>query len=236
MPATTYKIWAVGAPVGKGAANSFHVGIAGIAKGNSAGMPYIVANERICGTLAKYLLLPIPPCFLIDHDNRPHFVSLNFNLAGQDLPPAEPAALVAAQPNLAGRIIAFDVWVVNTDRGTPNLAFDASTDKAQIFDHSHAFYQGKAQLTAQENELGIGGHCLAPHLNSLAGVRDCLGRMESLPDWQIRECVESAAEMGLPADDVDFCVGFLLNRRRRVFDLMRANRATFPNVPNEEWN
>jgi hypothetical protein len=236
MSATRYKIWAIGKPMGQGASNSFHVGVAGIAKGNSDSMPYIVANELLCGTLASLVLLPIPPSFLIDHDNRPHFVSLNFNLAGEDLPPADPAALVAAHAELAGGIVAFDVWIANSDRHAGNLAFDQITQKVQIYDHCHAFYPGTlAALTAKKDDLAIGGHCLSPHLNSLVGVKKWCEYMGSMPEWQIRECVQSASQVGLPANEVDPCVEFLVNRRLHIVDLMTASKATFPNVPADDW-
>ncbi|MCB9654160.1 MAG: hypothetical protein H6729_08540 [Deltaproteobacteria bacterium] len=58
---------------------------------------YVVANELIAEHLARALLLPIPPGFIIEHKGKPHYVSLNFNLSGEDLPPANPQA--AAVPD-----------------------------------------------------------------------------------------------------------------------------------------
>jgi hypothetical protein len=47
------------------------------------------------------MMLPIPPSFLIEKEGKPHHVSLNFNLAGQSLPPVDAAAMVSAHPKLA---------------------------------------------------------------------------------------------------------------------------------------
>jgi hypothetical protein len=102
-----------GAPVDSGATQSFHVGVAGVAKGNAAGLPFVVTNELLCGHLARVLLPPVPPGFIIDHNGTPHYVSLNFNLAGEDLPPADPGAIANARPDLACGIVLFDIWMVN---------------------------------------------------------------------------------------------------------------------------
>jgi hypothetical protein len=92
MPATRYKIWSIGSPVGEGAMQSMHVGVAGLAKCALPAQPYAVVNELICGHLAHALLLPIPPGFIIEHEDKPYHVSLNFNLAGEDLPPVDAAS------------------------------------------------------------------------------------------------------------------------------------------------
>ncbi len=124
MPATKYKVWAVGAPLGVGATGALHIGIAGIAKPNSAALPLVVANELVCGLLAKAILLPSPPGFIIEHNSQPYYVSLNFNLAGVALPPADVKKLVASQPELASGVLLFDAWVANGDRHRANIAYD----------------------------------------------------------------------------------------------------------------
>ena len=175
----------------------------------------------------------MPPGFLIDKGGGPHHVSLNFNLAGQDLPPADAAAIVAAHAELAWGIVLFDAWVVNFDRHAGNIAFDATTNKVQVFDHSHAFCHAnlEAHLNAQVNSLGIGGHCLAAEIMSASGFDTWLHRIASVPDYYIREVVESARAAGLPADKVTFCANFLLNRRNNLRNLVIANRAVFGKLP-----
>jgi hypothetical protein len=237
VPATRYKIWSIGAPVGSGATQSFHVGVAGVAKGNSPGLPFVVANELLCGHLARVLLLPVPPGFIIEHNGTPHYVSLNFNLAGEDLPPADPGAIQSAHPDLACGIVLFDIWIVNADRHRQNIAHDRTTDRVQIFDHSHAFFgNGAAHLTATEDQLGIGGHCLAGELRSLTGMRSWRDRILSVPEFYIRAVVEAAAEVGLPADQIGFCASYLLRRRSKLLDLVKQYRASFPKVEQRLWD
>src|SRR5215831_18423744 len=48
MPATTYKVFSWGSPIGIGATGSCHVAVAGIAKKATDRDPYIVANEVVC--------------------------------------------------------------------------------------------------------------------------------------------------------------------------------------------
>ena len=67
-------------------------------------------TSLVCSNLAQALLLP--PGFVIEHDGKPHYVSL-INLAGEDLPPADSAGIAAAQPRLACGVVLFDIWVAN---------------------------------------------------------------------------------------------------------------------------
>src|SRR5262245_35107395 len=113
----------MGGPVGQGAMASVHVGVAGVAKPANPGVPYALAAELICGGLARAVMLPIPPTFFIENNGTKYHVSLNFNLAGQQLPPANPAALMASHHALAWGIVLFDIWVLNDDRHANNLAF-----------------------------------------------------------------------------------------------------------------
>ena len=236
MPATQYKIWAVGGPVGVGATHSLHVGIAGIAKAASADLPYVVANELLCSLLARSILLPGPPGFIIEHNARSHYVSLNFLLAGEDLPPADTEALVAAHPTIASAIVLFDIWIVNDDRHASNIAFDVDSNRIHVFDHSHAFFaDGPNRLTAVTNNLGIGDHCLASRLPSIDGMLEWNERIRQVPEFFIRECVQAASEVGLPADQVEFCSTFLLERRRRLMQLVYDHRTSFPLVDAGAW-
>lgn len=239
MPATRYKIWQVGNPVGRGVTGSFHVGVAGIAKTAKDGPPPIVANELICSHLARAILLPIPPGFLIENEGTTCYVSLNFNLAGEDLPPADPAAIVAQHPRLACGIVLFDIWLLNGDRHRKNLAHDQATGRVQVFDHSHAFFigtDGKAHLDKHRDHLGIRKHCLAGELRSFDGMREWSERIESIPEFYIRDVLAAAVEVGLPKTDKEYCTDYLLRRRDRLLKLVRDNRDCFSKVEPTLWN
>jgi hypothetical protein len=218
---------------------SVHVGVAGVAKKANPGMPHAVATELLCANLARSLLLPVPPSFIVeDGAGVPYHVSLNFALAGQNLPPADTAALVAAHPHLACGIVMFDVWVGNIDRHNGNIAFDQIGNKVNVFDHSHAFASGvdvAAWLNANLGQIGIGGHCLCPHIQDVTPMVDWHARIAGVPEFFIRGAVKEMTTVGLPQPMETPCADHLVHRRGQLINLLKANAAMFPNVPAAQW-
>lgn len=244
MPVPHYKIWEWGDAVGRGAMKSCHVGVSGIAKTATDAQPYALANEYICSALARVLRLPIPPSFVVIRDEERYHVSLNFNLSGEDLPPANAALVVQNCPLLSWGIILFDIWVANTDRHPQNLAYDTDDNRVQIFDHSHAFMNGRngrEHLESHEDDLGIGrggnrtGHCLANEVTDLEGMAAWAARISAVPRYYIEEVVRDAADLGLSEDDVGFCEGFLVRRQDRIPDLVSERREAFPKLAPDLW-
>lgn len=238
MPVTYYKIWSTGPAVGDGATQSVHVGVAGIAKGNTPGPPTTVANELVCNRLASALLLPIPPGFLIEHSGKPHFVSLNFNLAGQQLPPVVPTEVVTAHPELSWGIVLFDMWVVNWDRHSRNLAYDKPSNRVQIFDHSHTLLsRGLPVLVANKGAPGIERHCIAPVITSLTGASAWHQRILSLPEHYLRAVVTELGEsqFNVSQSDAAALADFLLERRPLLLDIARSHQSIFPNINAADW-
>lgn len=240
MPPIFYKVHSTLSRVGDGATRPNYIAVVGVAKGASAGSPYVVANEIVCGALGRGLGLPIPPGFLVKENGEAYHVSLNFNLTADSLPPADPAALVAALPELAAGIVLFDAWVLNDDRHNKNLAFDTSTTQAVLFDHSHAFLgsgnNGRARLASLVGQPSLGGHCLKQHLTSAAAFPWWQARIMAIPEFWIRMAVEEASHVGLQREDVEYCVNYLLERRGRLIGLLRGNRALFPNIEPDLWD
>ena len=173
MSASKYKIWAVGAPVNQGVSGSIHVGMAAVAKKASANEPNIVINELFCNSLARGLFLPCPPGALMENGGEEYFCSLNFNLAGQSLPPSPIPLVVANCLQLCWGVLLFDVLVMNPDRHNQNLSFDRSNNRIQIFDHSRAFLPMKATIDSviadNTGKLGFQGHCLKTEIASMDG-------------------------------------------------------------------
>lgn len=214
------------------------VAVSGIAKSSSAGHPYAVANELLCGMLGRGIGLPIPPGFIIEDGGTPWHVSLNFNLAGQQLPPADCAALVQAQPFLAAGIIVFDAWIVNADRHPGNLAFDQSTGRVNVFDHSHAFYPstiGRQHLINHEKDALVARNALTSHIKDLASVSSWLDRISQVPHFWIEDAVRGAVGVGLPAADTQFCIDYLENRRTSLRSLLLAQQNAFTGVVPALW-
>lgn len=234
VPATEYKIWAFGDYVGEGATQSVHVGIAAVAKCATNDSPLIVANELICNHLARAILLPCPPGFVIRKEEKPYFVSLDFNLAGQSLPPVDAAKIIEKYEELAWGIILFDIWVVNPDRHKKNISFNTLSGKIQIYDHSHAFMGAskdpKQQIETNKDSLGIGRHCLAREVTCIDFAKKWADKIQAVPEFYIREVLASAKEVNLPDEVENFCVDNLLKRRKNLLTLIENNKGTFPKL------
>jgi hypothetical protein len=93
----------------------WNFGIAAIAKKPTINEPNIVLNELVCILLGRALFLPLPPGVLLDNNGETYFSSLNFNFAGQALPSAPVATIVAELPELSWGITLFDgyAWLKN---------------------------------------------------------------------------------------------------------------------------
>jgi hypothetical protein len=77
---------------------------------------YTAADELVCYERGHAIGLPIPAGVEIKQDREPYHASLDFNIAGHKLPPADTVKRVEHEPILACEILAFDVCVANRDR------------------------------------------------------------------------------------------------------------------------
>jgi hypothetical protein len=193
MSASKYKIWAIGAPVDDGVSGSIHAGMATVAKKANANEPNIVINELFCNLLARGLFLPCPPGALMENAGDDYFCSLNFNLAGQSLPPSPIPTVVANCPELCWGILLFDVLVMNPDRHNKNLSYDRTSHRIQIFDHSRAFLPLKTTIDSaiadNTGTLGFRGHCLKNEISSMDGFDFWVQRIRAMPDYFIEETI-----------------------------------------------
>jgi hypothetical protein len=235
VSASKYKVFGVGLPVGEGASNSFHVGVAAIAKKAEPNQPNVVINELFCSTLAGYLFLPCPPGILLANNGETYFCSLNFNLAGQSLPPAPVDEVVAISPEISWGITLFDVWVMNPDRHGRNLSFNRQTKDIQIFDHSHAFlrFNGTPDsvMANLNGELAIDGHCIRTELNSWVGFDLWTARIKAVPDYVIDYSFDAIIRVGFPFDKKAAMSDFVKQRRNTIDLLVTNNLGQFPKLP-----
>jgi hypothetical protein len=238
MPASRYKIWAIGQPVGDGVSGSIHVGIAAIAKKSNAVEPNIVINEQFCNLLAHALFLPCPPGALLDNSGEIYFCSLNFNLAGQALPPTPISTVIAEFPELCWGVLLFDVLVMNPDRHSRNLSYDRNTKEIQIFDHSRAFLTLKEtienRIADNTGKLGFSGHCLKTEINTMIGFDYWVKRIKSIPDYVIEESVKSICQNGFPKDKRTITVEFFKTRRNNIDSIVMNNLGEFPKLPKQQ--
>jgi hypothetical protein len=234
MSASKYKIWAIGAPVAEGVSGSIHVGMATVAKKANGTEPNIVINELFCNLLARGLFLPCPPGALIENANEDYFCSLNFNLAGQSLPPSPIPVVVANCPVLCWGVLLFDVLVMNPDRHNKNLSYDRTNRRIQIFDHSRAFLPIKTTIESaiadNTGKLGFQAHCLKLEISTMDGFDFWVARIKALPDYFIEEAVSEICAIGYPNDKKSLTIDFIRSRRNSIDTIIQNNIAEFPKL------
>lgn len=234
MPATHYKIMDWGDPVGEGVSEPRLISVSGVAKTSNPAEPHIVANEYICARLAAAVGLPVPPGFLVKEGDRSWFVSLNFNLSGEKLPPVIPELLVARQPDLCAGIVLFDAWALNPDRHAKNLMHYEKTDAVQLFDHSRALMPTdlpQREYAEKMRDLpAIGAHCLAQKLVDASTFKRWHQRIMAVAEHQITDALNEAVEVGLEPGNVDFFRAYLMDRRTRLPNIVAANKQAFPSL------
>ena len=171
----------------------------------------------------------------MEHGGEAYFFSLNFNLAGQSLPPIQPGTVVAQHPRLSWLIIAFDALVMNEDRHPQNIAHDTPSNRVQIFDHSHALLGSgndiDGRLSQAKGKLSIGGHCLAKEIATEDGKKLACDRIASLPDYLIEGLVDHACSLGIPTAKKPLFVDYVKERRNNLEALLDQNKASFPKLP-----
>lgn len=254
MPGSIYRIASVGSQLGIGVAGSRYVRLSAVAKENSAAAPYCIPNELICGELGRFLRLPVPPVGIVSQaSGGPLFASLDFNLAGNSLPPVNVASCVKALPLLSTGLLLFDIWVANCDRHAANFSVDSLANPLQmnIFDHSHALFgyaagQGETRLNALRDRLGISWtsnhpvdsgqhrHCLLDAVNDDNYFAFWLNRIEVTPDFYIEEICKDASPYGLTAQEVTGAIDFLKARRDNMKEIISRNQPEFSSI--QAWS
>jgi hypothetical protein len=234
LPASKYKVWAWGGSVGQGATGSVYVGMSAVAKKATAAEPHIVGNELVCNIIARMLLLPCPPGALLQRNGDVYFCSLDFNTAGQALPPITPSTVVGNLPELSWGITLFDALVMNGDRHPQNISYNTVTKEVTIFDHSHAFMRGgdvDAILTANNGKLAFGAHCLAAELNTWNGFAAWIAKIKVLPDYCLEGAVDAGCKVGIPQGKKVAIYDFLRARRDSLDAIVTNNKVVFPKLP-----
>jgi len=160
---------------------------------------------------------------------------LNFNVSGLALPPVDPSVIVRENTSLSWGIILFDTLCMNADRHIWNISHNQSTNKIQVFDHSHAFVgtngNVSATLAAGVDHLSIGGHCLVGQIQGVDGYQMWCDRIKTLPEFFIEGIVADACDVGILPAHKNECADSLLKRRDRIENLIKDNLGGFPNLP-----
>lgn len=249
MNSQPYRLLSFGKQTGIGVGDSYHATVHAVAKTNVPNSPYCIPNELVCSAIGSFLCLPLPPAAIVkgsgSQAGSSWFASLDFNLAGNTLPPVDVRACVKQLPELSTGLVVFDCLVANCDRHRGNFAVDfgQSLPRMSIFDHSHALFgyeagKGINRLTELRDRLAMSGgsvtganrHCLLDHIDTCNHFRHWTSRVEKLPDFQIEEACNQSVGFGVTQQEADFAIEFLKHRRTNIRAIINANKSEFVSV------
>jgi hypothetical protein len=215
----------------------FYCSINGVLKLNLDSSDHRVANEFICGRLASFLGLPVPPGTIIKtKDNKTGYASLRFGSEGERPPPVIPKHLAADHPHLVAGIVVFDCWIANPDRHNKNLAYSRKTKQPPVvFDHDQALFglsDTHDRLAEKLNESFV-SDCLGEYITSSESFRPWVKRVEAIQNETIQEICEAATVAGsLNPVTQENAQNFLIQRRDTLRDLLQKAKETglLPNL------
>lgn len=238
-----------------GVNESWIVTSASVAKGNSDVSPYLIPNEVICGSIAQFLQLPVPPFALMKQSGRHKghkvlFASLRFTRKDSEPDDFRPDVCFAQHPELCAGILLFDVFVANEDRHVYNVQTD-SADRPKmirILDHDRAIFgsfakQGAQRLERLWDRLGTSGgsmtaggrNCLINHIKDRKLFDPWYVKIQSIPDWFINETCASVRGLGATRTEVQKAAAFLNHRKRELCNIVYSNREEFRGIKADDW-
>jgi hypothetical protein len=243
-----YRIVYVGQPIGSGITDGHGVTVPGVAKTNGNSAPYCVPNEVICGELGRFLGLPIPPggvCYSPSSNHQLFYVSLDFNLTGNTLPPVNTTNCIKQLPYQSAGLLLFDILIANADRHGRNLSvdFSAKPPTMNIFDHGHALFgkdmgQGVARLQKLRDRLAISGgsrtqgnrHCILDQIDTDAHFGHWLERIRLIPDFLVDDLCAELPGLGCSTNEATAAAEFLKYRRTNLEQIIVDNRSQFTGI------
>jgi len=141
-------------------------------------------------------------------------------------------------------IVAFDIWISNSDRHDENLVADdiAAPRALRVIDHDQALMgggtpfvgiqrliRGAAQL-GLTNDTGGMRNDFIREMTTSDHFNKWINRIKDTPNWFVDECVREAAQYGLSRREATACRGFLKRRRDMLDELIMDNRHSFPGI------
>lgn len=243
-------------PVGIGATGTRYVELEGYGKLNSDVAPYCVPNEYVANRLTALLGLPAPPGAVLLSPEGPAWVSLAFADRTERLPPVDPTSFVTAAPQLAAGIVVFDLLIANRDRHAGNVSIRPSSNRVDLFDHSHSAF-GIVKGMANKRLVGMRGrfvidgvpipgaettpgnrHCLVDYVRSPADLLRWAEQIQRfVGDYQL-DAISSdvaALDCGVAAEEAIRLKIELRHRRDELAALIGSNQAEFRAISEDDW-
>lgn len=225
----------------QGVNDSWWIRHQGVGRESSDDSPYLVPNEWIASNIgAHFLRLPIPPFSLMrKHNEKGMFVSWKYGKHGIMPADVNPSACYASNPPLCAGIVAFDVFIGNSDRHCGNIKVDdpASPTAIEVFDHDHSLFgacgDAVRRLQSIEGKTGLDGyHCLASEVNDFDLLRPWIEKIRTIPCWWLEDLCDEVIGLGVTADQVAVLKLFLTERRLNLFNILKSNAKEFPKINN----
>lgn len=207
---------------------------------------HCVANEYIAERIGRFLGLPIPPGAIgeLTKDLKLRgFISLDFSLTGEVLPPIDPSDCYAKLPDICTGVVMFDILIANGDRHANNLAatLQETPYEMLIFDHSHALFghietEALKRLSDLRDRLAVTGgsvtrgnrHCLIDQLKDESLFTKWIERIESLPNHYVDTTCDDLLERDfITHQECSAVVDFLRHRRDEFRKLVKDHQKSF---------
>jgi hypothetical protein len=205
--------------------------------------PTVGGNEWIAARLAEAVGLPI-----LDHRILYKGEDLFFGSAFMGRGTFTPEITAPRFAKCDNReqiygIVAFDIWLINSDRHHQNLVIrhhkrPEVKDELLANDHSHLLVsesrpQRSSELMACLNDPPGRFICLQFVRDSIVDrkrLSDAIDRIENLPEQTIRSAVASTPSQLLATADRAIYADFLIQRRTLLRGLMQNAGRLFPNL------
>jgi len=208
--------------------------------------PFLIANEIIAAQLGQFIGLPIPPYAITHSVNGTFwFSSIYFNFDEEELPKVLPDVVWRELPDWLSGITLFDILIANGDRHDENLVVDdvLKPKAIRVFDHDQAIFggatgkpRGMERLADCKDRLGLdsdtGGlrNDFISEITESKHFKRWIGRIADMPDWFIKDAVNSAKPYGLSNEYAKACKEFLIDRRDRLPQILMDNKHYFINI------
>lgn len=204
--------------------------------------PWVCFNEYFAARAAATLQLPVPQFSTIRFQGALPQPALWFCSKrvhpGRNPDAASFGRLVNG--DTLGGIAVLDFWLCNNDRSPANLYVEelaGHRERLYIIDHGHTLLTSinPAQMAAGDggidNQILTGCPMLAQAIANVNELGAAIERLQAVSEGEIMGWVDTTPEEWVPhAAIIPQLKDFLLERRRRMRDIIAANLGRFPNI------
>lgn len=193
----------------------------------------IAANEFIAAKLAEKLDLPVNRTFFKEFEGKKGF--LTYGTPGQpnmwrQFPYKEDLERTINDFESLGKVIIFDIWILNTDRNPDNILYTKLGRNRKfdyyLIDHAHSLY-GPSSQPADYNSFDFGNMVQIPELRKLfdRGIdyfQEHIEAVKNIDDIFILDLLNTVPEDYLVAAQKNSIKDLLFQRRDTIQDKFNA--------------